>query len=108
MPTGYDEEKHLFISFLSRLFTNHRTAEERGGGEGGGRGGHFFNSSLPLPSTSQTHRHLKIAASPEKSHFLLLHQPPLKIEMLDLFENFVGRSTSQHKERGLHTMKKTH
>ena len=35
--------------FLSRTFTNHRTS-----GEGGG---HFFNSSLPLPSASQTIRH---------------------------------------------------
>ena len=34
--------------FLSRPFTIHRTAGE------GGR--HFFNSSLPLPSTSQTLR----------------------------------------------------
>ena len=102
MPTGYDEEKYLFISFLSTLFMNHRTAEERGAG------GHFFNSSLPLPSILQTHRHIKIAASPEKSYFLLLQQPPLKIKMLDFFENLVGRSTSQHKERGLHTMKKNH
>ena len=34
---------------FSRTFTNHRTA-----GEGGG---HFFNSSLPLPPASQTLRH---------------------------------------------------
>ena len=37
----------FFLSgFLSRTFTNHRTA-----GEGGG---HFFNSSVPLPPASQT------------------------------------------------------
>ena len=44
--------KSTFFSiwvFLSRTFTNHRTP-----GEGGG---HFFNSSLPLPPTSQTLRH---------------------------------------------------
>ena len=35
--------------FLSRTFTNRRTAEEGGG--------HFFNSSLPLPPASQTRRH---------------------------------------------------
>ena len=33
--------------FLSRTFTNHRTAGE----------GHFFNSSQPLPPASQTCRH---------------------------------------------------
>ena len=38
------------VGFLSWTFTNHRTA-----GEGGG--GHFFNSSLPLPPASQTLRH---------------------------------------------------
>ena len=37
------------LGFLSRTFTNHRTA-----GEGGG---YFFNSSLPLPPVSQTLRH---------------------------------------------------
>ena len=36
----------FYLGFLLRTFTNHRTA-----GEGGG---HFFNSSLPLPSASQT------------------------------------------------------
>ena len=44
--------KRLFFSnlgFLSRTFTNDRTA-----GEGGG---HFFNSALPLPPTSQALRH---------------------------------------------------
>ena len=42
---------HLFfyLGFLSRTFTNHRTAGERGG--------HLFNSSLPLPPASQTLRH---------------------------------------------------
>ena len=35
--------------FLSRTFTNHRTAGEWGE--------HFFNSSLPLPPASQTLRH---------------------------------------------------
>ena len=34
----------FYLGFLSRPFRNHRTA-----GEGGG---HFFNSSLPLPSAS--------------------------------------------------------
>ena len=38
-----------YLGFLSRRFTNHRTA-----GEGGG---HFFNSSIPLPPVSQTLRH---------------------------------------------------
>ena len=38
-----------YLGFLSRTFTNHRTAVE--GGE------HFFDSSLPLPSASQTLRH---------------------------------------------------
>ena len=43
---------YFFVSclgFLSQPFTNHRTV-----GEGGG---HFFNSSLPLPLASQTLRH---------------------------------------------------
>ena len=57
MPTGYDEEKHLFISFLSRLFTNHRTAEERGGGEGGGGGG---ISLTPHYHFHPLHRHIDI------------------------------------------------
>ena len=39
----------FYLGFLSRTFTNHRTA-----GEGGG---HFFSSSLPLPSTSRVLRH---------------------------------------------------
>ena len=40
----------VFFFFLSGIsFTNHKTA-----GEGGG---HFFNSSLPLPPASQTLRH---------------------------------------------------
>ena len=39
----------FYLGFLSRTFTNHRTT-----GEGGG---HFFNSSLPLPPASQTFRH---------------------------------------------------
>ena len=39
----------FYLGFLSRTFTNHRTA-----GEGGG---HFFNSSLPLPPASQAIRH---------------------------------------------------
>ena len=39
----------FYLVFLSRPFTNHRTA-----GEGGG---HFFNSLLPLPPASQTLRH---------------------------------------------------
>ena len=45
-------KSHIFffyLGFLSRPFTNYRTARERGG--------HFFNSSLPLPPDSQTLRH---------------------------------------------------
>ena len=40
----------IYLGFLSRTFTNHRTAGE---GEG-----HFFNFLLPLPPTSQTLRQL--------------------------------------------------
>ena len=39
----------FYLGFLSQPFMNHRTV-----GEGGG---HFFNSSLPLPPASQTLRH---------------------------------------------------
>ena len=39
----------FYLGFLSRTFTNHRTP-----GEGGG---HFFNSSRPLPLASETLRH---------------------------------------------------
>ena len=39
----------ILSGFSSQPFTNHRTAEERGG--------NFFNSSLPLPPASQTLRH---------------------------------------------------
>ena len=39
----------VYLGFLSRTFTIHRTA-----GEGGG---YLFNSSLPLPPASQTLRH---------------------------------------------------
>ena len=39
----------FYLGFLSQPFTNHRTADE------GGR--NLFNSSLPLPPTSQTLRH---------------------------------------------------
>ena len=39
----------FYLGCLSLTFTNHRTAGERGG--------HFFNSSLPLPPASQTLRH---------------------------------------------------
>ena len=39
----------FYLGFFSQPFTNHGTA-----GEGGG---HFFNSSLPLPPASQTLRH---------------------------------------------------
>ena len=44
-------QQHIFflLGFLSRTFTIHRTAEEGGGCQ--------FNSSLPLPPASQTHRH---------------------------------------------------
>ena len=36
----------FYLGFLSRTFTNHRTAGEEGG--------HFFNSSLLLPPASQS------------------------------------------------------
>ena len=39
----------FYLGFLPQPFTNHRTAREGGG--------HFFNSSLPLPLASQTLRH---------------------------------------------------
>ena len=39
----------LYLSFLSQPFTNHKTA--------GQRGRHFFNTSIPLPPTSQTLGH---------------------------------------------------
>ena len=39
----------FYLGFLLRTFTNHQTT-----GEGGG---HDFNSSLPLPPTSETIRH---------------------------------------------------
>ena len=39
----------FYVGFLSRTFTNYRTAGEQRG--------HFIDSSLPLPPTSQTHRH---------------------------------------------------
>ena len=39
----------FYQGFFSRTLTNHMTAEEGGG--------HFFNSSLPIPPASQTLRH---------------------------------------------------
>ena len=39
----------FYLDFVSRRFTNHRTAREKGG--------HSINSSLPLPPASQTFRH---------------------------------------------------
>ena len=39
----------VYLGFLSQTFTIHRTAREGGG--------YLFNSSLPLPPASQTHRH---------------------------------------------------
>ena len=39
----------FYLGFLSRTFSNHRTAGEEGG--------HFFNSSLPLQPASETLRH---------------------------------------------------
>ena len=39
----------FYLGLLSRSFTNHRIAGEKGG--------HFFNSSLPIPPASQTLRH---------------------------------------------------
>ena len=49
----------FYLGFLSQPSTNHRTA-----GEGGG---HFFNSSLPLPPTSQTLTHYSQAITAESS-----------------------------------------
>ena len=51
---GEERPHYLFIfffylGFLLHTFTIHRTAGERGG--------YLFNSSLPLPSASQTLRH---------------------------------------------------
>ena len=50
---GSRNASSVFFIFLSRFFsrtlTNHMTAEEGGG--------HFFNSSLPIPPASQTLRH---------------------------------------------------
>lgn len=45
----YYIEPFFYLDFLLRSFTNHRIAGERRG--------HFFNSSLPLPSASQIFRH---------------------------------------------------
>ena len=39
----------FYLGFLSQIFAIHRVAEK------GGR--YLFKSSLPLPPTSQTHRH---------------------------------------------------
>ena len=53
---------HIFffcLGFLSRTFMNHRTA-----GEGGG---HFFNSLLPLPPTSQRHLGISWGITAESS-----------------------------------------
>ena len=47
--TSHKEAFFFYLCFLLRTFTNHRIAEEDGG--------HFFNSSLPLPPASQTLRH---------------------------------------------------
>ena len=43
------QRRFFFLSGFSFTTTNHRTAGEAGG--------HFFNSPLPLPPTSQTRRH---------------------------------------------------
>ena len=45
-PASSLEPFFFHLGFLSRTFTNHRTAREGGG--------YFFNSSLPLPPASQT------------------------------------------------------
>ena len=45
----YFDDIDICLGFLSQPFTNHRTAGEEGG--------HFFNSSLPLPPASQTLRY---------------------------------------------------
>ena len=44
-----------YLGFVSRTFTNHRTASE--GGRVGGWGGILLTTYLPLPPTSQTLRH---------------------------------------------------
>ena len=44
---GLQKTFFFYLGFLSRTFTNHGTAREWGR--------QFFNSSLPLPPTSQTH-----------------------------------------------------
>ena len=53
----------FYLDFLSRTFTNHRTAWEEGG--------HLFISSIPLPPASQTLRHYSRAITAESSplHF---------------------------------------
>ena len=58
----------FYLGFLSQItFMNHRAA-----GEGGG---HFFNSSLPLPSASEALRHLDI------SRVITAEGSPLHIEV---------------------------
>ena len=52
----YPEVLFFYLGFLSRIFTNHRTA-----GEGGG---HFFNSSLPLSPASLTSWAIAADSSP--------------------------------------------
>ena len=55
----------FYLGFLSQItFTNHRAAWERGG--------HFFNSSLPLPSAS---KHIDI------SRAITAESSPLHIEV---------------------------
>ena len=69
------EEQSFFfyLGFLSRTFMNHKTA-----GEGGG---HFFNSSLPLPTASQTLRHKR------QSHKMVKHTQRIRRQFTDkLFE----------------------
>ena len=51
----------FYLSFLSQPYTNHRHA-----GEGGG---HFFNSSVPLPLASQTRKTLA-GRSLQRAHLI--------------------------------------
>ena len=59
----------FYLGFLLRTFTNHRTAEEGGG--------HFFNSSLPLPTASQTLRHKR------QSHKMVKHTQRIRRQFAD-------------------------
>ena len=79
----------FYLGFLSRTFTNHRTA-----GEGGG---HFFNSSKLLPPASQTLRH----------YGLVLTKPfPAEVKnnknlSLGISKTFLQRPTAARKKKRL-------